>query len=124
MKDFFKKTYKKYKKTLIMLGVCIAILIILFFLMTSFIANNPEVIINFVDTATLSKEIIPFTIMTVIAFLTGAMIIILFVIMFLKMLFPNKKKFSSFLMKDEVSFLINIPKEIGKEIKKNNEQKK
>ena len=49
----------------------------------------------------------------------GIVFLILVAILVLKIMIPNKKTLDNIMMKDELDFLINIPKEIGKEVKKN-----
>lgn len=121
MIELLKKYFQK-NKIVISLIVFISIgLAITLFLMGMFIVSQPEAIVSFAETSTISQEILPFSVLSLIAMLLGIVLIGLVVFLGIKMILPNKKTLEGLTMKDELGFLIDLPKRIGKEVFKNGE---
>lgn len=121
MKNIIKEFYEKYKNLIWLIGVSIIGLLIIVSLMGLFIINKPEAVIGFIETSSITKEILPFTLLSILGMIFGIITIALVVIMTIKMILPNTKAFNSLLMKDEANFLLDLPKRIRKEVFKNGE---
>lgn len=119
MKKLFSKFYKVYKKIIWLMIISIIGLFLSVFLMGLFMANRPEAILEFLETSNITPEVMPFSILSLIAMGFGILLTASVVIMVIKMIFPNTKAFSSLLMKDEADFLLDLPRRIRKEVLRN-----
>lgn len=118
-KNMIKNFYKKYTKILWLMGITIFLLLVVFLLMVLFMLSRQEALIEFAKTSAITKEIIPFSILSFIGMGLGGFLIILVGIMTIKMIFPDTKAFTSLMMKDEAGFLLDLPNRIRKEVFKN-----
>lgn len=118
MLKFFKKIYNKFKKIFWLLGFITISLVITFKLMISFVNNNSDVIVNFVNDPNITQEILPFSFLSLIIILLFIALVILTTIFVIKLIFPNTKAFNSLLMKDHFEFLVSLPSQFRKGGKK------
>lgn len=116
MGKIFKNFYQKYKKIIWLLGISTISFFLILSSMALFIRSKPEVVLNFLQTSEITKEILPFTILSFMGMILGLVFIVLIIIIVIKMIFPNTKAFSSLFMKDEADFLLSLPKKIKKEV--------
>lgn len=116
MKKYIQKFYNKNKKLLWLIGITISLLLIVFLLMGLFIVTRPETIIEFAANSEITQSILPFSILSFIGMVLGVVLTVLLSIMFIKMIIPDSKAFSSMLLKDEANFLLDLPKRIKKEV--------
>lgn len=121
MKDFLKRFYLKNKITLGLIAFSIIALLLTIFLLSVFIISKPEAIVSFVETSTVTQEIMPFSILSIIAIILGIFLSILIAFLFIKTIFPSKKTIETIMMKDEVDFLIDLPNQLRKEVFKDGE---
>lgn len=101
------------------MGLIVVLFAIVFLLMILFMINSPETLTQFSNTSTITKEIIPFTILSFIAMGLGGLFIVLLSLMVVKMIIPDFKVFSSIMMKKELKFILDLPSKIGEEVLKN-----
>lgn len=119
MKKRLKNFIKERKKLLLSLIIILCLFILNIFILFLVIASKQEAVNEFLTTSKLTSEIIPISILSFAGMGLGIVFLILVAILVLKIMIPNKKTLDNIMMKDELDFLINIPKEIGKEVKKN-----
>lgn len=119
MKKTFKSFYQKNRITLGLIAFSIISLLITILLLGVFIASKPEAIINFVETSNITQEILPFSLLSMVAILLGLFLMGLVVFLLVKNVFPSKETISKVVMKDEIDFLIDLPSRIGREVFKN-----
>lgn len=119
MKNIIRKFYKKHKTLLWLIGVTIILLLLVFGSLVLFMLNRPEAIVEFAKTSAITKEVLPFSILSIVGMGLGVILTILITIMVIKMFLPNSKSFSSIMLKDEAKFLLDLPSRIGKEVLKN-----
>lgn len=119
MKKIIRKFYKVFKKIIWLMIISIIGLLLSIFLMGLFMVNRPEAILEFLETSKITKEVIPFSILSFLAMGFGILLTASVVIVVIKMIFPNTKAFSSLLMKDEADLLLDLPRRIRKEVLNN-----
>lgn len=117
MKNILLNFYKKNRKILKIIQVNIVLLFITVFLMYYFIVNNTLVVVEFLETSTLTKSIVPFSILSLMAIVLFFLLVVLVTFIIIKALLP--KDLSSLIMKDEASFLLSLPSRVKKEVLKN-----
>ena len=119
MKTIVINFINKQKKILKLMGITLFLFFIDIFFILLFMVNNQEAVSTFIVSSELSKEIIPVTILIFVGIGLGIFFLILFSIFIFKVLIPNSKTLQGLTMKDEINFLLRIPNEIQKEVRRN-----
>lgn len=119
MKKIIINFFDKHKKILFLMLITFVLFIADIFLMLLTIVNNQEAITNFIETQKITNEILPFTILSFIGIGLGIILCILTIIFAIKTIISDKKTLSTLIMKDEINFLLELPKKIKKEVLKN-----
>lgn len=109
MKQNIVSYFQKTKKIIIALITSISLLALTYLVMFVFFINKQEVILAFSQSKKITKEILPFTLMTLFSKFLFITIVGLVILLIIKALFPNTKAFSSLMMKDEAEFLLSLP---------------
>lgn len=121
MKNILLRYYHKNKRLLLTIAISTLSLLLTLLLMGVFVASKPETIIAFFETNTITQELLPFSILSIVSIVLVLLLVLSISFLFIKGLFPSKKIADDLMMKDDISFLIDLPNRIGKEVFKNGE---
>lgn len=119
MKEILVNYFKRQKKILTSMGIVVLLFFIDITILLNLIISRQDAINSFLQKSEISSEIVPITLFSFIGMGLGIVFLWLLFIFFVKTFFPNRKSVDNLMMKDEIGFLLKIPSEIGKEIRKN-----
>lgn len=111
--------FKKQKPMFILLGVNILSFFLLFIGLLLVTVSKQEEVNQYLLTAKLTGGVISIFVLGGILVLLFLVFLFLISVLFIKLLIPNRKIFSSLMMKDEIDFLLRLPNELKEEVDKN-----
>jgi ABC-type sulfate transport system permease component len=116
-----KKWLEKQKYILVAFLIVTTLLVIMVTLQLHFITQPHmiEDLSNYIETNELSSSLINYAILAIINLIILGVWGTLFVIIMLKVLFPTKKSAKEAFQIDSLQFLYDMPKELRKELKRN-----
>ena len=114
-----KKSLVRYKKLLISAGISLLLLIVFYYLFTIMVINAPQEVAHYLQTGEMNSEVLPIAGLSVAIIITTLILIVSVLIITIKFIFPNTKAFSSLLMKEEAKQLYDLPKNLKREVFKN-----
>lgn len=119
MKNILKSYFQKQKNVLITMAIVAVSFFIDFIGLLVVIINKQEAVNTFLQTSENTSEMTLIWLLVILGAGLGLAFIFLIGVLFIRTLIPDKKTMSGIMMKDEISFLKNIPDELRKEVEKN-----
>lgn len=115
-----KKWIEKQKNTLILFGITSVVLLVMTIIQLNYILQ-PSVIEDlnvYIETNEIAPSLMRHVVMTVINIFIFIIWLTLFSIILWKIIFPTKKSVNEAFQVDSIKYLYNLPNEIKKELKR------